>query len=168
MTYCALADNPNLKDFREIGSFPHIFLTGRGSIHAETEADGSFVVLAIPGSGLLSARAEIGDFLDAKPKEIKGEPLKAVPPFMLDREHAFVPIQIISNDPKTLFYEIALDPGRSLKGVIVGPDGQPLSGTHVVGLRSRARRDDASSAERAGLKGADFIVTALAPRRIAA
>ncbi len=157
--YCALADNPNVKDFKEIGNFAHVHLGNP----FDTAADGSFTALGIPGPGLLVVCADNGAFVEAKPIDAKGAPLKTVPNIVLTGNHALVSINVSENDPKTQVQDITLDPGRSVKGTVLGPDGQPLLGARVTGLTPVYNRNARESPEQAGLKGADFTVLALAP-----
>jgi hypothetical protein len=158
--YCALADNPNLKDFKEFSTIVgRVYLTNS----SDTAADGSFSALGIPGPGLLCVRADNDAFIEAKPVDATGAPLKPIPNIVLTGHHALVPIQIPKKDQKIHICDIALDPGRSVKGTVLGPDGQPLSDTRVAGLTALYSRNAADSPEKVGLKEADFIVTALAP-----
>jgi protocatechuate 3,4-dioxygenase beta subunit len=57
---------------------------------------------------------------------------------------------------KTLAKDVVLEAPVELKGRVVGPDGQPLTGVTVLGLGRDRRRET--------LKGAEFIVRGLNPR----
>jgi 5-hydroxyisourate hydrolase-like protein (transthyretin family) len=157
--YCALADNPNVKNFKEVSSIGHVHLSNP----FDTTADGSFVALAIPGPGLLCVRADNGAFVEAKPLDAKGAPFRPVPNIVLTGYHALVPVDVSENDPKTHVCNIALDPGRSVKGTVLGLDGRPLAGTRVAGLTAIYDRNAADSPAKVGLKEAEFTVKALAP-----
>jgi hypothetical protein len=61
-------------------------------------------------------------------------------------------------DTKSTTYEIVLDPGRTLAGTILGPDGKPLTGCHLFG--AQAQSWPPWSKER--LAGSDFTVGKLA------
>src|SRR5579883_487897 len=154
--YCALADNPNLKDFKELGTILHVNLRNR----SDTAVDGSFSALGIPGSGLLCVRADDGAFLEAKPVDDKGNPLKPVPNIVLTGHHALVPVHVSEQDTKTHVYNIALDPGRSVKGKVVGPDGKPLAGVQIVGLNSTW-----TDADKTAQKDPEFTVRGVEPGR---
>jgi hypothetical protein len=95
-----------------------------------TAADGSFTELAIPGPGLLCARADEEDrFLGADLTPGYKSGLR-----ILDGYHAVVPIDVPEKDPKAVTCDIALTPGRTLTGTVVGPDGKPLAGAYPGGL----------------------------------
>jgi hypothetical protein len=51
--------------------------------------------------------------------------------------------------------DVVLDPGRTLKGLVVGPDGQPLTGCQVSGQKAM------NYWEREPLKGAEFSMLSL-------
>jgi RNA polymerase sigma factor (sigma-70 family) len=152
--YCALADNPNLKNFKEVGSIGHVHLRNI----SDTAADGSFTALGIPGPGLLVVRANDGAFVEAKTVDAKGAAFQTVPNIVLTGHHALVPVNISEKDPKSHIYDIALDPGRSVQGVVVGPDSQPLTGTRIQGLTSTR-----TESEEKARKDAAFMVTGLEP-----
>jgi hypothetical protein len=113
--YRASPDNPHLKDFTDLN---------KGGILAfnpgDTAADGSFTVIAIPGPGWLTARAnDANRFAYAVDRDV--------------RVHARVPINPPEDDPKSTTCEIALEPAEVLKGSVIGPDGRPLAGVYAAG-----------------------------------
>jgi hypothetical protein len=55
--------------------------------------------------------------------------------------------------------DVMLDPGRSLKGKVLGPDGKPLAGARVSGLK------DMGYWENDPLPGAGFTVESLTPNK---
>jgi RNA polymerase sigma factor (sigma-70 family) len=125
----ALASNPNLKDF-----------TGQrqpdGAI--EVAADGSFAVVAVPGPGLLLvhaheadryARTEVGDD-DPLRRDLAALDRRTTP----SRFHAVVRINPSEKDAKSTACDIALEPGQTRTGTVVGPDGKPLPGAFAGGL----------------------------------
>jgi protocatechuate 3,4-dioxygenase beta subunit len=124
-------DNPHRKDAADFARFP--------SLPADlyrTRSDGTFRIPVLPGPGVLTAHGPYGDFIAAGTADINpgkdGEPAACA---------------------------IALDPGRTLTGTILGPDGQPLTGVHVFGMKPR----DFWTPQ--PLKTAYFTLTAVDPRR---
>jgi RNA polymerase sigma factor (sigma-70 family) len=160
--YCARADNPHLKDYGGFATILKAYLSNP----FDTAADGSFTQLAIPGPGLLCVRANNGAFPTVKPVDAKGAPLKVVPGIVLSGHHALVPVQVEPDDPKTHRYDIALDPGRSVQGKVVDPNGQALSGTRVAGLTSTPATEGGEDPRTRTLKGAEFSVVALDPQEV--
>ena len=116
--YVARSDNPHLKDFADISRRPSF---------AKTEADGSFAVTVVPGPGLLSITAD--DEKRFAAAEDKGWQTTT----RLSPAHALVPINPSDKDPKSTSCDVVLEPARSLKGSVVGPDGQSLAGVYVAG-----------------------------------
>ncbi len=101
--------------------------------------DGRFTIPALPGRGLIAARAQEERYLHGSGVgAIRGfdRSMEAFPtyPFycMTVDKHVFAEI-----NPAPGVHEIALevqvDPGRTVKGTIVGPDGQPIldGGTEI-------------------------------------
>ncbi len=116
--YVALKDNPHLKDFADVIRRPSF---------AQTEADGSFAVTVIPGPGVLSVTADDANrFAAAEDKDWQTTSRLSLP-------HAVVPINPSEKDSKSTFCDIVLEPARTLKGSIAGPDNQPIAGTYVAG-----------------------------------
>jgi RNA polymerase sigma factor (sigma-70 family) len=165
VSYMAAAENPNLKDFTEL-TLLHVRQTALG----ETGPDGSFTEIAIPGPGLLCVRADDMDgYIGAEIPGWDGFLLKAVPNGIHPSQfHAVIPINPAEDDPKSTTCDIALEPGRTRAGNVVGPDDQPLAGAHVAGLvplpRFPVRTLDRESVKHLGLKTADFTVQGLSPR----
>src|SRR5262249_46903691 len=125
MSYIPLADNRNLKNFTELGKLQII-----ASDEAQAKADGLFTVTAIPGPGVLVARADDDDrFVTA---DVEG--IKLAQPVILDGSHAVILVNPSEQDPKSTHCDIALVPGRAVTGTIRGPDGQPLPGARAAGL----------------------------------
>jgi RNA polymerase sigma factor (sigma-70 family) len=127
--YYALSDNPHLKDFVDVGQLP-LIVDGRG----EVGPDGSFAVVALPGPGLLCVWADDDRF----PRAVEGgdaQPQRTVPfpvnPIMF---HAMVRIHPSEQAPNSTNCDIALEPGRTVIGSVVGPDGKPLTGVLATGL----------------------------------
>jgi protocatechuate 3,4-dioxygenase beta subunit len=152
VNYIALEDNPHRKDFTELGKL-HAYATNWG----RTAADGSFTELAIPGPGLLCAQAhDKNRFLAA---EVKPDYRTNT---ILDSYHAVIPLNVSENDPTSTAIDIALEPGRTLAGTVVGPEGQPLAGAHAAGLSSVLVPFGFRDSK---LEQADFQAGGLTPRR---
>ncbi len=141
--YVPLADNPHVGDYREL-NMGQALANDFGS----TGEDGSFTVIALPGPGLLMADADDTD----RYHTARSEGYKVARGTVQDH-HAVVRIDADEKDEKSLRYDIALEPGRTLAGTVVGPDGKPLAGVRVAGLHTRyvGERPDK-------LAGADFTV----------
>jgi RNA polymerase sigma factor (sigma-70 family) len=122
----------------------------------ETEADGSFTVLGIPGSGTLvvcateSARYPRIDAREELTKlGVNGWPVAPA--------HLAMKIEVEEKNPKTLVYDLALSPGVSRSGLVTDADGKPVSGVRVVGLT------DSTDPRR--LADGKFTVAGLQPKR---
>jgi RNA polymerase sigma factor (sigma-70 family) len=166
VTYLAAADNPNLKDYTEL-TLLHVHAVALG----DTGPDGSFTALGIPGSGLLIVKADDVDrYVGAEIPGWDGFLLRAVPGGVHPSQfHAVVPINVSEEDPKSTTVDIALEPGRTRTGKVVGADGEPLAGTHVAGLTPLphfvTRFPGKPLSKKEGLKTADFTVLGLSPRQ---
>jgi protocatechuate 3,4-dioxygenase beta subunit len=125
VNYVVLPDNRNLKDFTDV-SKPQALASDPG----RTKADGSFAVVAVPGRGMLAATADDeqqylrADVEDPKPQG----------GLILEQYHAMIHIDPSEEDAKSTVSDIALEPARTRKGTVVGPDGKPLTGAHFAGL----------------------------------
>jgi RNA polymerase sigma factor (sigma-70 family) len=120
--YGPLVDNPNVKDF-----------PGPGAGSGGTDEDGRFSVIAIPGPGLLAVRAEDADHY----REAAAGNVHTANGVEGNDAQAFVRIDLDPKDEKSLKCDIAVEPGRSLDGKVVGPDDKPLTGARVAGLHPR-------------------------------
>jgi protocatechuate 3,4-dioxygenase beta subunit len=125
--YIPLADNPHLAENRELNLGQTLAIDFGG-----TAEDGSFTVIALPGPGLLMADA---DDLD-RYRTARTEGYKVARGTVQDH-HAIVRIDADEKDEKSLRFDIALEPGRTLGGTVTGPDGKPLAGALVAGLHTR-------------------------------
>jgi hypothetical protein len=150
--YGAFLDNPNARGVRGYD----------GSADAVTGPDGSFAVLALPGRGLLAVKADEDRYLVGVGADRVKPADKTVTNFVLIRTHpAFIPEEYhafapVEPDNRGATCDVVLDPGRSVKGILVGPDGKPLSGVTVLDLKlvwSNPRP----------LPGPDFTATVLDP-----
>jgi RNA polymerase sigma factor (sigma-70 family) len=138
--YFAFADNPHLREA------PGLLEDRRGNGYGEvrTAADGSFTVLGLPGRGLLAAKAadrkEEGRYLmGVGADDIKGprfgdgfdtEP-GGCDPVDFNTLAELNPAE----DAELLVRDLVLDPGKTVAGTIVGPDGQPVKGASIESVR---------------------------------
>jgi RNA polymerase sigma factor (sigma-70 family) len=155
ISYAAWSHNPNLKDFSQLMQF---------FPHAQTGPDGTFAIAAVPGPGLLLAWAYDRDhYSRAEVKDWDGFVTKTVPVGAGEGYcHAVVPINPSEDQPDSTARDIALEPGRKRAGTVVGPDGKPLAGAHVVGLTPLPSSSPSPSR---GLETAAFTALGLSPRR---
>jgi hypothetical protein len=104
--YRPSGDNPGLKDVADFQRFPSL----PRELYS-TRADGTFRVPALPGPGAITARGPYGEYVGDGNAPINPRP-----------------------DGEPVRCRIVLDPGRTLTGTIVGPDGKPLPGVRVFNL----------------------------------
>ena len=126
--YRAFRDNPHLDEypnFKRGSQETRVLILGD---------DGLFVIPALPGRGLIAARAPEDGYLHGIGAEtIKGfdKELGAFPtyPFYCatSDQHVFAEINP-APWTKELTLELQVDPGRTVKGTIVDPDGLPIAG----------------------------------------
>jgi protocatechuate 3,4-dioxygenase beta subunit len=173
--YSARPDNPNLKGLN--------IRDALGMFHGRmTMADGAFRVLACPGPGYLAVKAEQDRFTCAEFKEWKGDAnvgfnmpgwkgdlVAAVPNNLVPSHcHAIVAVEPSPDDPKSWTRDIVLDPGKTVNGTLVGPDGKPVAGALAFGLTAILTTQVRSIPDRPErinrLKGADFTVFGVNPR----
>jgi hypothetical protein len=167
--YTPLANNPLYAEAEGYpGGFPnHEF----ERIHMP-DPKGVFRLVAYPGPGIVTAWAKYGRlYLPARPtpadmeRYIKGT-------FMLG---GFLELsegyRIFDTDKldKPLTFDIELDPGRTVKGSLIGPDGKPVLGATACGLSyspiNRHNIDYSARQENQLLKSADFAATRLDPQK---
>ena len=158
LDYLALDKNPNVPDYP---GFERTEPPVRGQV--QTGADGTYRVAGLPGPGLVTVyRAE--GYLPASDRDDEyaaGEDVYAYP-FPLTgsgANHAAV-ARVDPAKGASARRDITLDPGRTLSGTVVGPDGRPLAGAVGFGLNDRA-----PAWNRGGIDGAEFVARALSPRR---
>jgi hypothetical protein len=151
--YVPRADNPHLKDypgFAMISTSP-----------TTVEPDGSFAVAAIPGRGLVCARAAEDRFTRA---ELTGDAGETPVLLQFATFHAIAAVDVSEKAPESLVCQLALDPGRTLRGRVYGPDEKPLNGAFAAGLTAAPSPVDGSS-PKPKLSEADWTAVALEPRR---
>jgi RNA polymerase sigma factor (sigma-70 family) len=135
--------------------------------HCSAEADGSYRMVVPPGHGLVVVRAVGDQYLVGvgaeKIKRLEQGDLGFLPTEPLCDPTAYHRIVEINpaKDVQTLTCPFEVDPGRMLNGTIVGPDGKPLAGARICGLRSYIY----TVWEPEPLRTAEFTVYALAPAR---
>lgn len=98
-----------------------------------TKPDGTFFLTAHPGKGVLSIIArDANRFASVDPgpalTAIKNRSRPSGP------VHAVIPLDLDPTKPEALTVRVQLEPSRTVKGTVVGPDGKPLSGAKAVGL----------------------------------
>jgi RNA polymerase sigma factor (sigma-70 family) len=137
--YGAFADNPHLKGapgFRN-GDSDHVT--------TRTAADGSFTLVGLRGRGLLAAKAadreQEGRYVTAAgADDIKGprwgddhfdtEPQPCAP-FEFNTLAEVNPAE----DAESVVRDLVLDPGKTVTGTIVDPDGKPVTGASIDRVR---------------------------------
>jgi RNA polymerase sigma factor (sigma-70 family) len=153
--YHCFLDNPNVNEM------PSFLPNRRIKV---TRKDGSFQVVGLPGRGLITAFAiDDSDYFvtGVGADKVKGfDPLALIPgnPFLRMTKHTLIEINP-KPDEESIICDVALVPGLTLAGRIVGPDGKPLAGARVCGLSDDGRWTIDP------LPGAEFTVKALAPNK---
>jgi hypothetical protein len=132
LAYFAFADNPEVKNYAGLaGTNPFQ--------NVSTAADGTFRLVAVPGRGLVGARAFGGSYRVAVgASRIKGvQPsgfIETYPYFCPAREYNTLAEISPSAGDESVSCDLALEPGRSVRVKAVGPDGKPRTGTRAFGL----------------------------------
>jgi RNA polymerase sigma factor (sigma-70 family) len=152
--YYTPLDNPNLPD--------HPGYDGTMQPFQASREDGTYRIVGLPGPGLVVVQHG-GDYLRSTERD-DAEGAKThhlvVAPFHL---FAMSTSAIARIDPVKgalqVTRDVALDPGETFHGKLVGPDGMPVSGALSYGLTADA------GWERPALETAEFTVRAFSPRR---
>jgi len=128
VSYHAFADNPHLDDYPDFK---------RGSQETRVlipGSDGRFTIPALPGRGLISARAPEEGYLHGLGADaIKGFDRQMgafrTHPFYCSTadQHVFAEINP-ADGTRELALDLQVDPGRTVSGTVVGPDDQPVRG----------------------------------------
>jgi RNA polymerase sigma factor (sigma-70 family) len=150
--YFALADNPHANGVK----------LDDANWHA-TKDDGTFRTVALPGPGVITVRSTYDRYrMGIGADRIKGNraqggfDLIRTRPYLLHpgNYHVLVPI---NPEPgaESITCDVVLDPGRTLKGIVIGPDGQPLAGARVSGEKPMVYWGQQT------LKDAEFAITSL-------
>lgn len=128
--YFVFADTPSRKEVPRLDY-----------VRAYTSADGSFELVGLPGRGLITAkvpRSDWGRYLaGAGAEEIKGSRDQGdfiTYPYIVN-PLLFNALVEISPEPdaKALTCDVAIDPGKTVFGTVVGPDGNPVEGVDLKG-----------------------------------
>jgi hypothetical protein len=156
VTYAIFEDNPNRQ---EVPTFSNNHYLNTDPI------DGTFRLVALPGHGLIGVRAQGGDRyrMGVGADQIKSKAengLFRTRPYLLhDRDfHTLVEVNPTGNE-ESVSIEVLLDPGLTLKGTVLDPDGKPLAGALPGGLDSFG----GGSWAHHPLKTAEFTVLGLDP-----
>jgi RNA polymerase sigma factor (sigma-70 family) len=137
--------------------------------YLNTEEDGSFQVVGLPGRGLVVARGW-GDHyrMGIGAEQIPGKDTRnSNVTFLLtapglcetDTFHTYVEVNP-AKGVELVTCEVVLDPGTMPRGTVVGPDGKPLAGVKALGLTAY---NTSRNWTRAPLKTAEFTVWGLGP-----
>jgi RNA polymerase sigma factor (sigma-70 family) len=132
---------------------------------------GVFRLVAYPGPGIVAAWAKYGrPYLPARPTPADAErykegifPLRGI----LELSEGYHIVDTDKTD-KLLTFDIELDPGRTVKGSLIGPDGKPVLGATACGLNyspiNRRNVEYSPRQENRLLKSAEFVVERLDTR----
>jgi hypothetical protein len=130
--YVVFADNPHRKEAP--GLSVERFLQNR-------EEDGRFRVAVLPGRGLLAARAMSDQYRTGvgadKIKGLNSDGFFLTYPHLVSAQEYQTLVEVNpAVDAKQMTCNLILDLGHILKGEVHDPDGKPLAGVRVSGLRS--------------------------------
>jgi 5-hydroxyisourate hydrolase-like protein (transthyretin family) len=132
LEYFVFPENPALKRYPQ------------GSLHHRlyTDNNGTFQFVGVPGRSLVAARGDgdrwaIGIGAEKYEKRDATGHLQTSPPCLAIGFHTLVEINA-AEDAKSVDCKIVLDPGRTVKGTVLGPDDRPLAGARICGVKSYA------------------------------
>jgi RNA polymerase sigma factor (sigma-70 family) len=161
--YFAFTTNPHL---REAPGF-----RGSGHVSAFTAKDGSFKLVGLPGPGIIAAKAGRTNVFGSPDEgryvagsgadEIKGP--RQGSHFTTDPFICAAPLYhtLVGIDPdktvKSITCDVQLDPGKTVTGKVVGPDGKAVAGVQLTSVWGVSRHQN--------LKTAEFTVHAIDPKR---
>ncbi|QDV39199.1 sigma-70 family RNA polymerase sigma factor [Tautonia plasticadhaerens] len=131
LQYFIFEDNPHREDYRGF-DYPRI------SFPLQSEEDGTFRIVGIPGRGLVGARSgnegfRIGLGVDHLKAEDNGGFLRTVPSQCIPSSFNTMVEVDIPEGADTFPCEIPLDPGHWIEVRAVGPDGKPRTGVWAFG-----------------------------------
>jgi RNA polymerase sigma factor (sigma-70 family) len=135
--YVAFVDNPHVKEASRLRDID--------DIETRTDEDGSYTLVALPGRGLLAAKAanrqREGCYVTAAGvDEIKGprwgdEHFDTAPQPIDPSEFNTLAEVNPARDAASVVQDLAFDPGKTVAGTIVDPDGKPVTGASIDGAR---------------------------------
>jgi protocatechuate 3,4-dioxygenase beta subunit len=151
--YLARTGNPLVRDYPSYEPL---------HTHADVHQDGTFRVVGLPGPGLLAVVRSSGHYLSARERDDEEgtrDTATQTIPFRVSTE-GFVAQARIDPPPGTETFrrDVTLDPGQTLTGTVLGPDGKPLAGARTYRLAGLGW-------ERAPLPTASFTARAFNPHR---
>jgi RNA polymerase sigma factor (sigma-70 family) len=128
--YFAAADNPNAREEDGITSL----------IPTRTAKDGSFTLVGAPGQGVLAARAldgmdsryVVGAGADKIKITRRGFYFHTKPYWCTPGAYNVLAEINAARGARSVVCDLALDPGKTVTGTIVGPDGKPVQGVSIV------------------------------------
>jgi RNA polymerase sigma factor (sigma-70 family) len=142
--YVPLGDNPNLPDLPGL-TFDHDMKT--------RPEDGSFRFVGLPGRAVVAARAwQPGSYRT----RAGAERIKDLDRIFLNMEYHTVAEVNPKPGAESATCDLALVPGVTLTGTVLGPDGKPLAGALVRGAQDQDYWEDRPAE-------AEFTVLALKP-----
>ncbi|WP_422928825.1 carboxypeptidase-like regulatory domain-containing protein [Singulisphaera sp. PoT] len=159
LNYYILQDNLHAKGYPRYGTtrFMRPFLT---------DEEGAFRIAVIPGKGILAAWAPGSYRIATGLETFQGRDAGGLEVIKVLRDE-IIPANfntLVEVDPKvgeeSIAVEIGVDPGRTLKGKVVGPDGEPVAGTLMMSAEDFYQRWSEKP-----LPTAEFEVRALGPHR---
>jgi beta-lactamase regulating signal transducer with metallopeptidase domain len=158
LDYFILYDNPHLKEYPKYGTI-------RAGMPYRSDENGYFKIVVMPGRGILGARFGNDTYrLGVGIANIKG--LTEESPGLFSAQPMYIaPMNynmLVEIDPKPGDRSIAADMqferGRTVKGTLKGPDGEPVSGTLMMGAE-----DHFQAWGHQPLPSAEFEVHSLGP-----
>jgi RNA polymerase sigma factor (sigma-70 family) len=135
VTYFAFRDNPNL---RTVKGFV-------GSQVVSSKKDGSFTLVVLPGRGIVAAKTDEmrrGTYLNGQRGNTITGLFNARIGAFVTAPYTCAPAQFdtlvgiepgAKADADSAVCEVRLDPGKTVKGTILDPDGKPLAGVSIRG-----------------------------------
>jgi len=184
IAYATFQGNPHVAGFAHWNNsaYPEGRMTRNVSQMTSTREnsrpDGSFSMVVLPGPGVLGGTVTDGPYTLAEVDELKDNavgttkksehargpyreagPLSTTVPY-IGPASAFHAVKLfnVPEDAESITVDLVLNRGKTLRGTIQGPDGQPLSGVIVSGLTTQ----DFNSPHKP-LDSAEFAVAGLAP-----
>ena len=132
VSYYAMSDNPHVDDF---AGFRHY---GDPSI-GKSDAEGRFEVVALPGRGFIAARTNSLDYVtgvgDPAILELTHSKQSSdewsIPAYFNPNNYEAIEGLDLEAGLESADRDLQVDPGRTIAGTIVDPDGLPLSGVEA-------------------------------------